>query len=83
MLTRLKVVPGLNSFRVMTLRELDCCHPSSRDSPPPQQCTTDTLEQLRRLASHPKCVAIGECGLDFNRNFSPPDVQVWTGDLRR
>ena len=22
-----------------------------------------------------RCVAIGECGLDFNRNFSPPDVQ--------
>jgi Tat protein secretion system quality control protein TatD with DNase activity len=21
-------------------------------------------------------VAIGECGLDFNRNFSPPDVQL-------
>ena len=23
-----------------------------------------------------ECVAIGECGLDFNRNFSPPDVQI-------
>ena len=23
-----------------------------------------------------ECVAIGECGLDFNRNFSPPEVQV-------
>ena len=21
-------------------------------------------------------MAIGECGLDFNRNFSPPDVQI-------
>jgi len=23
-----------------------------------------------------ECVAVGECGLDFNRNFSPPDVQI-------
>ena len=21
-------------------------------------------------------MAIGECGLDFNRNFSPPEVQI-------
>ncbi|GFR41234.1 hypothetical protein Agub_g1907, partial [Astrephomene gubernaculifera] len=40
-----------------------------------KQCTSSTLDELRRLASHPRCVAIGECGLDFNRNFSPPDVQ--------
>ncbi|KAG2443084.1 hypothetical protein HYH02_009498 [Chlamydomonas schloesseri] len=40
-----------------------------------KQCTPDTLTELRRLAAHPRCVAIGECGLDFNRNFSPPDVQ--------
>nr|CAG4644048.1 EOG090X080R [Lepidurus arcticus] len=31
---------------------------------------------LRDLASNPECVAIGECGLDFNRNFSPQDVQL-------
>jgi len=38
-------------------------------------CGSETLEDLRRMAAHPRCVAIGECGLDFNRNFSPPDVQ--------
>uniref|UniRef100_A0A914Z688 Deoxyribonuclease TATDN1 n=1 Tax=Panagrolaimus superbus TaxID=310955 RepID=A0A914Z688_9BILA len=36
---------------------------------------SSTLETLRSLSSNPQCVAIGECGLDFNRNFSPQDVQ--------
>jgi TatD DNase family protein len=33
-------------------------------------------QQLKALAQQPGVVAIGECGLDFNRNFSPPDTQV-------
>ena len=33
-------------------------------------------QQLRELAQHPAVVAIGECGLDFNRNYSPRDVQL-------
>ncbi len=40
-----------------------------------KECDGSTLEELRALAAHPRCVAVGECGLDFNRNFSPPDVQ--------
>ena len=37
--------------------------------------TERTLDELRTLTQHEKVVAIGEIGLDFNRNFSPPDVQ--------
>jgi Tat protein secretion system quality control protein TatD with DNase activity len=37
----------------------------------------ETTEQsLRDVAANAECVAIGECGLDFNRNFSPPEVQL-------
>lgn len=36
---------------------------------------TDLAQQLLALAQHPAVVAIGECGLDFNRNYSPPEIQ--------
>ena len=39
-------------------------------------CDASTLAELRALAAHPRCVAIGECGLDFNRNFSPQGAQL-------
>ncbi|KAF2897755.1 hypothetical protein ILUMI_08418 [Ignelater luminosus] len=37
--------------------------------------TDESWEELRSLAQNPECVAIGECGLDYNRNFSEPDEQ--------
>ena len=43
-----------------------------------RDCGPDTIPQLKSLAENPRCVAIGECGLDFNRNYSPhPDQEKW------
>ena len=33
-------------------------------------------QQLKMLAARYEVVAIGECGIDFNRNFSPADTQL-------
>ncbi|CUI03085.1 TatD family hydrolase [Massilia antarctica] len=35
----------------------------------------DALAQLRALLSHPNAVAVGETGLDYNRDLSPRPVQ--------
>jgi len=53
-------------------------HPHDADN-----VTSDYLEQLRALASNNEVKAIGECGLDFNRNFSKPAQQekVFTEQL--
>lgn len=32
-------------------------------------------QPLRALAADPRCVALGECGLDFDRDFSPRPIQ--------
>ena len=35
----------------------------------------DDLDRLRSLLAEPQVVAVGECGLDYNRDFSPRPVQ--------
>lgn len=46
-------------------------HPHDADG-----VSDDYLAQLIQLAEQPQVKAIGECGLDFNRNFSAPEQQL-------
>ena len=39
-------------------------------------CGAAEIKQIEALAAHPELVAIGETGLDFNRNFSPQAQQL-------
>ncbi len=36
----------------------------------------DTEKRIKAKAEHPKCLAIGEIGLDFHHNYSPPEKQM-------
>ncbi|AMN47137.1 TatD DNase family protein [Steroidobacter denitrificans] len=36
----------------------------------------DAFAQLESLAAAPEVAAVGECGLDYYRNFSPPAAQI-------
>lgn len=38
--------------------------------------TAGWIGQLESLLQEPQVVAVGECGLDFNRNFSTPEQQI-------
>ena len=37
--------------------------------------TVDLWEEISTLANNPLIKAVGECGLDYFRNFSPPEIQ--------
>ena len=45
-------------------------HPSARGGGGGRE----RLAAMRRLAAHPKCVGIGEAGLDYHYNYAPPEV---------
>jgi TatD family hydrolase len=47
-----------------------------RDSQEGSEVTTGTIGSLRELLKDPLAVAVGECGLDFNRNFSTREQQI-------
>lgn len=40
-----------------------------------KSCTAETISNLEKLSEKDCVVAIGECGLDYNRDFSPRDIQ--------
>jgi TatD DNase family protein len=43
-----------------------------------RDCGPGTIDSLRKILQNPRVVAVGECGLDFNRNYSPhPDQEKW------
>lgn len=47
-----------------------------------QHTNSQTWSQLERLLSEEDICAIGECGLDFNRNFSSPESQIRAFDAQ-
>ena len=49
------------------------CHPHNAK----EITEEDSLHFIEKVATNsPKCVAIGECGLDYNRMFSPKEKQI-------
>lgn len=38
-------------------------------------CTEEMLSEIEKLLSEPKCVALGEIGLDYFKNYSPAHIQ--------
>uniref|UniRef100_A0A0N5ABL9 Deoxyribonuclease TATDN1 n=1 Tax=Syphacia muris TaxID=451379 RepID=A0A0N5ABL9_9BILA len=40
-----------------------------------KDCSEQAMSLIEKLCQDKQCVAVGECGLDFNRNFSPAEVQ--------
>jgi TatD DNase family protein len=41
----------------------------------PHEAAMGDVDEIRRLQQHPKVVAVGEIGLDWYRDYAPPDAQ--------
>lgn len=78
---RLMIVTGTSleaSEQAIRLAERydDCCYATAGIHPHhASEYTPSCDSELLAMYRHPKVVAAGECGLDFNRNFSPPGAQ--------
>lgn len=53
-----------------------CCYTIGVHPHNAKDVNAHELTQLEQLAQQKGCVAIGECGLDFNRNFSAQETQL-------
>lgn len=53
-----------------------CCYTIGVHPHNAKDVNDEDYARLRVLAQQEGCVAVGECGLDFNRNFSPQSVQL-------
>jgi len=65
-----RLIQGITKEHEGTLFSTVGVHPHDAKS-----FTDNSLGIMRELALNPQVVAIGECGLDFDRDFSPRDVQ--------
>ncbi|CAK9036840.1 unnamed protein product [Durusdinium trenchii] len=64
-------IEGTSLDRLPQLNFTAGVHPHDAKS-----CDSNTMAVLRELAAAPGCVSIGECGLDYDRMFSPREVQL-------
>ena len=78
---RRQVVTGADLASSQQAAELAGRHPAVLSSTAgvhphhAQSFDASRREELRELLRRPQVVAVGECGLDYFRNFSPPEAQ--------
>jgi TatD DNase family protein len=78
---RRQVVTGTDATSSTQAAALAAAHPALLSSTAglhphhAQSFDASLREQLSQLLRRPEVVAVGECGLDYYRNFSPPDAQ--------
>jgi TatD DNase family protein len=78
---RRQVVTGTDMASSESAAALAAAHPAELSSTAgfhphhARQFDSRQREELERLLRRPEVVAVGECGLDYFRNFSPPDAQ--------